>query len=1162
MAAYNSAEDGNWSSTATWGGTGPPGAGDTVTITNNVTVTADTIIGSMTATTCVTCGGAAGGLLTITGCKLSVRGNFVIPDDSGLTISTSLILNPNGSTQGGIEFDGNSGVTPTMTTGQGSKIVCNGTSSGHCYIRTKSGSAANNAIITSGGAALAGNWLATYTDFTALGSSSTPGIYSGYVGYLASAIESFDHCTFNECGVIPELSGGYAGMTWNFTNCTWESTLATHCFELMLGAIGAGETRLIDSCLFLNRPYLFTTPGMVITNNYFADGLATGNEFLWGEFDGNFVTRSDDSVELVSSGSMTNNYFYTTQTATNWIFLITSVGSLTVSGNVAEYAGTGSVPLFGQTEEAANPCTQTFYENICFSSGSGSWSTILDAVSKASEQTTTIITHNTFIVKASGVSDSGSPIVIASSNAAPADTFTIKANILINSGSATGCYALNNALVSPYLVTDAAPAAAIRNNCWKGFAAVSGDPFSGVSGDTNIENGTVYYSPMSGATAPGANDLTNTDPTFFDTTRTLATWDTHVGGPGTAADALSRLQTAPSLVKSSLLPFVRAGYAPTNAVLEAASYPDDPSTTDAAGNAWPGAGPGIGAIGLAGSPISSGGATPLITASQCPDMEGWNTSALKSLSGFWGEICRDVSGDAVSPYNAAFQALLGFGHTMEWYIDQFGYPFNIVSDTTTLEAIGAGVDIYSPNATSTTPGTLAGIPFAATQYCEDWPLPFANVTLTNGSAIVTGVGFQTAYNPPTTTSWPAVDGGTYGVNGGSPTLTVLSIQSDTQLTLTANYTGSNTSTATLTGPFNMPLPSAVANNGNDHHQFVITISSSTGLPSKLYESYLLGSADGGSTWVKENNNTALGMWDLVTGTQNADPTNYTTAPGASGIPYWPLCANYDEVVTQGGPFHAMPITLGGGAGGSTPWGLGSGGCVFPAPVSNGSDGGAWLLGGVPLGGRLRLKASFNIASFMAANPSATVASENLLTAAKKYGFINVDWTSPSTAMQVSAMYDGRWNAADAAALGTIPTTDLELVDTVAPRFSISGPSTLPASTQGTWTVTQYALAKDQDSNYNSPVAVYWNTVNTPIGAGWTAISGASWTATEATPGPFTFAWTPPASGVYYLKIYYAGNVWLYPPAFTLGVGTMSALASVGGANKFISVGGSNYAVVA
>src|ERR1700680_5061687 len=95
-----------WATLNGSGSGGVPGAGDTVTITNNVTMTSDNTIGDGTSNTCVTC---PAGTLTITGAKLTVRGSMLISGNSGAVILDLLMINPNGSTQGGIEFNCNSG---------------------------------------------------------------------------------------------------------------------------------------------------------------------------------------------------------------------------------------------------------------------------------------------------------------------------------------------------------------------------------------------------------------------------------------------------------------------------------------------------------------------------------------------------------------------------------------------------------------------------------------------------------------------------------------------------------------------------------------------------------------------------------------------------------------------------------------------------------------------------------------------------------------------------------------------------------------------------------------------------------------------------------------------------------------------------------------------
>lgn len=62
------------------------------------------------------------------------------------------------------------------------------------------------------------------------------------------------------------------------------------------------------------------------------------------------------------------------------------------------------------------------------------------------------------------------------------------------------------------------------------------------------------------------------DPQFVDATRTLRTWDSSLGGPGTETSAFNRLLAAPTLTRSSLLPYLRAGFAPRAAALATAGH--------------------------------------------------------------------------------------------------------------------------------------------------------------------------------------------------------------------------------------------------------------------------------------------------------------------------------------------------------------------------------------------------------------------------------------------------------------------------------------------------------------------------------------------------------------------------------------------------------------
>ncbi len=84
---------------------------------------------------------------------------------------------------------------------------------------------------------------------------------------------------------------------------------------------------------------------------------------------------------------------------------------------------------------------------------------------------------------------------------------------------------------------------------------------------STTEPGTIaMFTGGVGTATPGAHDI-DTNPGFLDRTRNLAAWSTHVGGAGTAVDALSRLATDPTLI-APMWAWVRQGFMPTNLALK------------------------------------------------------------------------------------------------------------------------------------------------------------------------------------------------------------------------------------------------------------------------------------------------------------------------------------------------------------------------------------------------------------------------------------------------------------------------------------------------------------------------------------------------------------------------------------------------------------------
>ncbi len=169
----------------------------------------------------------------------------------------------------------------------------------------------------------------------------------------------------------------------------------------------------------------------------------------------------------------------------------------------------------------------------------------------------------------------------------------------------------------------------------------------------------------------------------------------------------------------------------------------------------------------------------------------------------------------------------------------------------------------------------------------------------------------------------------------------------------------------------------------------------------LYELY--NSYPQSASW----NADAAAVWDLLANEQR--PYGWTSAD-AAGLPIFPGLVRYDEVAA-GHINHAIRFTVQHSSAGFTP----------PAShyASNSSDPHA-----PPMGMRIRLKSSFNVSGFSAAN-------QVILTAMKKYGMIMAD---NGSSMYISGAPDDRWDNNDLHNLGPVTASNFEVVQ-IAPLYT-------------------------------------------------------------------------------------------------------------------------------
>jgi len=142
------------------------------------------------------------------------------------------------------------------------------------------------------------------------------------------------------------------------------------------------------------------------------------------------------------------------------------------------------------------------------------------------------------------------------------------------------------------------------------------------------------------------------------------------------------------------------------------------------------------------------------------------------------------------------------------------------------------------------------------------------------------------------------------------------------------------------------------------------------------------------------------VWDLLSSEQR--PYTWTSAD-AAGLPIFPGLARYDEVAA-GQISHALRFTLQNSQ------------AAFLPPASHWAATSSSTLA-APMGMRMRLKASFDVSGFSAANQA-------ILNALKKYGMIMADNGSN---MYISGAPDNRWDNNDLHNLGQVTTSDFEVI---------------------------------------------------------------------------------------------------------------------------------------
>ena len=291
----------------------------------------------------------------------------------------------------------------------------------------------------------------------------------------------------------------------------------------------------------------------------------------------------------------------------------------------------------------------------------------------------------------------------------------------------------------------------------------------------------------------------------------------------------------------------------------------------------------------------------------------------------------------------------------------------------------------------------------------------------NSAAIISFIGSGIGLHPD-------FGSGLYnGSSMGIPYLVVGSQQSALPIVFTAFGDESDP------GPMPIPVTANIegypAPGSGDRH--VLVLDNNNCWLYELYSSY-----PNAASW----NAGSAAVWDLTADEQR--PYTWTSAD-AAGLPIFPGLARYDEVAT-GHINHALRFTLQ------------SSRAAFTPPASHWAANSSNALA-APMGMRLRLKASFDISSFSAAN-------QVILTALKKYGMIMAD---NGSSMYISGAPDDNWNNSDLHNLGSVTAADFEVVQMNPIYTAANVPS-------GASPVIASFTASSQSVSAGTPVTLSWN----------------------------------------------------------------------------------------
>ncbi len=564
-ASFSSTQNGNWNVAATWGGAGIPGDGDDVTISHDVTITVNQIIGT-----------GSGSAISINNSgTLSVNQNIILTCRGSIFASGNIIMAAGAE----LEMDTGSPSEIQMTPGNtGAHLQINGTAAQHCAVKAIG---TGHTRITDNGIQGGGRVVATFCDFEKLGGD--PDWWGIQFTLNPNGDQySFVDCTFNECSQIKHngnynvTPGGYI----EFIRCVWTNSVEKtnlgqweewNIFETWSEY---GVTAKLIHCDFDLRVALHMPKDYEIEDCVFRDGIHKYTGFWWGgifkSFKRNLIRWDGNGYVGFEHGTTIEDCVFIMDDPGGWNPHFGHIGDGTgathidgclfwFTGTAANSEGDGFFIAGAETGTRADN-TVTFEKNIFLPNGNGpngnnntsctGFTILFESYNKQ-----VVFKRNTLFTG----SGTGGLSLGEGNPSTAGDVNYVKSNLFVGGSNGNGMK-INNYGLSQ---TDVFLADSVNYN--GGFQLQDGNMFGNGSGK-GYDDFT-----FSGSNVVGPNDLDDTDPQFFDDTRTPATW------AGDLTTAMNQLSPGGGSVMQDLLTYIRDGFRPQNSAFQGAGDPNDGS---------------------------------------------------------------------------------------------------------------------------------------------------------------------------------------------------------------------------------------------------------------------------------------------------------------------------------------------------------------------------------------------------------------------------------------------------------------------------------------------------------------------------------------------------------------------------------------------------------